>query len=336
MPNCYKAILLLTCMCIMNFVSADCLFKPKSLQRGDQIALVFPASYLAEEDIESGALENIKAMLEKRGFLTKYYPENANPFGYLSDTDENRASALMSAWRDPDVKAIWCCRGGFGSCLTLDQLDFAFMQKNPKIFIGMSDITAMHIAMQKHGLVTFLGPVLNYFNIDEFDAEYALTSMENCLLNADTSISIPDEMEIDVLSEGTASGQLVGGNLALLSSLCGTKWQPFTKNKILLIEEIGEYHYRIDRMLWQLKESGLFDEVKGVVLASFEGCKAGVRKSSLRDIFDKYFKDAPFPVLYQFPSGHISTQAMLPLNIEVEIDTSQKTITYLDTPFEMN
>lgn len=333
MTTWYKSILLTVCVSAMNFVSADCLFKPRALEKGDLIALVFPATYLDVDDLESGALENIKATLEQRGFAVKYYPEQSSPFGYLSDTDKNRAAALMEAWRDPEVKAIWCCRGGFGSCLTLDYLDFTYMQENTKIFIGMSDITAIHVALQKHGLVTFLGPVLNYFNSAEFDVEYALTSMENCLVNTDTSISIPGEMEIDVLSEGVASGELVGGNLTLLSSLCGTKWQLNTKDKVLLIEEIGEYHYRIDRMLWQLKEAGLFRDVKGVILASFDGCKAKIGESSLRDIFDKYFKNAPFPVLYQFPSGHISTQAMLPLNIEVEIDTSQKNITYLDTPF---
>lgn len=299
---------------------------PPALQKGNLIALVFPASPLQMDLKEAREIiERKRKWLHAQGFSTTVYPPQMNVYGYLAGTDEQRANALMQAWKNPAVKAIWCFRGGYGTPRILDLLDYEWIKKNPKILMGMSDITALHAAIQaKTGLVTFLAPVVNYFDDKEssFDAPYALSSIEKMLVEQKAGpITLPSP--IKVLRPGKAAGKLVGGNLALLAALCGTPWQLDTDNKVLFLEDVGEENYRIDRMLWQLKEAGLFKNPAAVILGSWKDCKTTQTHSlTLEQIFDDYFGKAPYPVIYNFPAGHDSYQTILPLNGMVELDTS--------------
>ena len=316
-------------LCLLSFfsLSADLpTIYPPALQKGQLIALVFPASPLQMDLKEAEALiERKRKWLHAQGYSTTVYPPQIRVHGYLAGSDEERANALMAAWKNPAVKAIWCFRGGYGTPRLLDRLDYEWIKKHPKIFIGMSDITALHAAIQaKTGLVTFLAPCLNYFNEKEssFDAAYALASIEKMLVEQKAgSISVPSP--IKVLRSGKASGKLVGGNLALIAALCGTPWQLNTDNKILLLEDVGEENYRIDRMLWQLKAAGLFKNPAAVILASWKDCKTTQTHSlTLDQIFNDYFGKASYPVITNFPSGHDSYQTILPLNGVLELDTS--------------
>ncbi len=297
-----------------------------ALQKGDLIALVFPASYL-DKKLEGGeeVVNRKAAWLESQGFRTIQYPSQVHIYGYLAGTDRERADALMAAWKNPEVKAIWCFRGGYGTPRMLDLLDYNWIKDHPKIFIGMSDITALHQAIQmKTGLVTFLAPVLNFFDEPEssFDSAYAFTELNKVLVeNKRGEIFVPEGLK--VISAGKAAGQLIGGNITLITILCGTPWQLNTEGKVLVLEDVNAPVYSVDRMLWQLKASGLLDKPAAVILGGWTDCTSTYANGfTLDEVFAQYFKDAPYPVISNFPTGHDTYQTTLPLNIAVEVDTA--------------
>lgn len=310
---------------------------PPSLKSGDLIAIVFPASFPDLDDEKAEELLIKQAQwLQAQGYRTIFYPKKVTRIGYLAGTDIERAEALMNAWKNEEVKAIWCFQGGYGTPRILDRLDYEIIKTHPKIFIGMSDITALHQAIQqKTGLVTFLGPVLKYFNsqiMTDFDDKYAFSSFTDLLVNQTSGEAIfPLKFDIKVIRPGLAKGKLVGGNLSIITALCGTKWQLDTKGKILILEDISESVYKIDRMLWQLEKSGLLDQPAAVILASWENCKPNHNYSlTLEQVFEHYFKNAKYPVISGFPSGHVQQQLTVPLNTMLEIDTTTKKVSLLE------
>jgi len=310
---------------------------PSALQEGDLIALVFPASFLDKNREEAKEiLDRKQEWLHLQGYRTITYPSEVNVYGYLAGSDAERAQSLMDAWKDPEVKAIWCVRGGYGTPRILDLLDYEWIKKHPKILIGMSDITALHHAIQeKTGLVTFLAPVFNFFAEKDsaFDTQYAFSQLVQMVSQPKWgTISLRDPSSFKVIRPGKASGKLIGGNLSLIAALCGTQWQLDTKDRILILEDIGEEIYRIDRLLWQLKEAGLLDQPAGIILGSWNGCKTTLTNSlTLDDVFAHYFGQAPYPVIGGFPSGHDKYQATIPLNTHAEIDTYNSQVNLLES-----
>ena len=328
----------LTCSCTILWADASQMLAP-ALKKGDLIALVFPASYL-ECDDENAVLRKKALWLQAKGYRTSFYPTTVSPKGYLAGTDKERAAALMDAWKNPEVKAIWCFRGGYGTPRLLDELDYDWIKSHPKILIGMSDITALHNAIQmKTGLVTFLGPVLNYFGNDNdgFDDDYALSQLEPTLTAAKPrKIELPTlGPHLTVIKRGKAQGRFVGGNLSLIAALCGTPWELKTQGKILVLEDVGEKAYRIDRLLWQLEESGLLENPAAVILGGWEACSS-TNNISLEQVFKEYFGNKTYPVILNFPSGHIKYQATIPLNALGEIDTEKNRISILEPSVQAN
>lgn len=317
---------------------------PAGLKPGDTIAIIAPAS--CPEENQDTVARGIKMLMQK-GYKVKIAPNLMTRYGYLAGTDEERARALMEAWVDPEVKAIWCWRGGFGCTRILDRIDFRIIRENPKIFIGMSDITALHAAINKEtGLITFLGPNLNgVFGKDwKSDRPYNEAELWK-LISPDYFppggylVSMPSnfparDQNVMTLNPGVARGRLVGGTLSLVSSLVGTPWQLDTSGKILVLEEVEEQPYRIDRMLSQLKLAGQLERPAGVILCSWRGCsgRRPDKSLSLEHVFRDYFADAKYPVLMGFPSGHVDDQATLPLNAMAELDTVKKTLRILENP----
>lgn len=303
---------------------------PPALEKGDLIAIVFPASFLNNRKKSQEAIDKKIAWLKQRGYRTALYPIKINPKGYFAGTDKERAEALMSAWKNDRVKAIWCYRGGYGTCRVLDLLDYEWIKTHPKILLGMSDITALHHAVQqKTGLVTFLAPSLKFFNHDhtKFDDDYSFSEMERVVSKGvKGSIGqLESKSQIDVIRPGKAEGNAVGGNLSIITSLCGTKWQLDTKGKVLVLEDVGEGVHKIDRMLWQIKEAGLLKSPAGVILGTWSGCKTVMAHSlSLEEVFKHYFGKAKYPVIIGFPTGHGDLQTTIPLNTRIKIDTSSK------------
>ena len=289
--------------------------KPKALRKGDKIGLVTPASALTRSAFEK-ALTN----LETLGYQVDYSDNIRVRRGFLSGTDEQRVDDLHRMFEDPSIRGIFCARGGYGSARVLPLLDYDIIRQNPKVFIGYSDITALHQAIySKTGLITFHGPVAaSTFN--DFTIDYLVDATHKA-----KRLKIKSESQVIV--PGEANGRLIGGNLSVLASLIGTPYEIPYKDHILFIEEIGESIYRIDRMLTQMKQSGVMEGVRGIVLGYFTDCDYPPEdpdfESSvgLSEVFKDQFEDLGVPVIQGFPFGHEEHNATLPVGAQAILDT---------------
>jgi muramoyltetrapeptide carboxypeptidase len=306
--------------------------KPAALREGATVALVAPGSPISEEKIAKSLL-NLAAL----GLKVKEGQHWRARLGYLAGTDAERLADLHRAFADPEVEAVWCARGGYGCGRLLHLLDYGLIRRNPKIFIGYSDITALHLAIhQRTGLVTFHGPVaasdypentLAHLKAAIFDKKtpYALS------VPADDETLPGEEHRPFVIAPGRAAGPLVGGNLALLSALAGTPWAPSFRGKIAFIEDIGEQPYRLDRMLTQLLQATDLAKAAGIALGVFTDCQPKGESLSLPDALRDRLGSLGIPVAYGFPFGHVAHQATLPYGIRAEIDTERGTLTLLES-----
>lgn len=302
------------------------LYLPKALAKGDLVGICAPAG--ASHDPKE--VTDFVLLLQNLGYRVKTSGNLQTRFGYLSDTDEARAKAFMDLIHDTEVKAIFFTRGGWGCARILPLLDFNAIQKNPKIILGFSDITAFLVAIShKTGLVTFHGP-----NGNASWGDFSLQSIENMIVKGATETIVTTDLKLYptapvCIRPGIASGELYGGNLSVLTGLLGTEYLPDWKGKILFLEEVREEPYRVDRMLTQWKLNGVFDELSGVVLGQFRKCipEEPTRSFSLQEVFEYHFKDVNFPVFSGFLCGHILDKFTLPVGQTVEIDASKFSIT---------
>jgi muramoyltetrapeptide carboxypeptidase len=320
------------------------IIKAKPLKRGDTIAIVAPSYPLKEE-----AVKRLVRRLESRGFKVKQMPNIFSREGYLAGTDEERVKNFMDAWLDPEVKAIFPGTGGYGLTRILDKLDWNAIRDNPKILAGFSDVTALHLAiMKKCGLVTFHAPNTMYSigsknGMNSFSKKYfwgALLEDDYYMNNGQRlapgwtynydALTSPPQM----ISGGCAKGRLTGGNLSLISALSGTPYEMETEGRIVFIEDVGERPYRIDRMLSQLRLAGKLDNAAGFIIGRFNDCEdPNPEKSfSTEEIFNQYFKNRPYPVIYNFPVGHVSKNATIPVGCMAELDADNLTLKILEDP----
>ncbi|MBK7107359.1 MAG: LD-carboxypeptidase [Ignavibacteriae bacterium] len=298
--------------------------KPKKLQKNDLIGIISPAS--TPNDLE--AINRGINYLEKIGYRTKIGKNVGKKHGYLAGTDEERLSDFHEMFEDKEVKAIFSVRGGYGSGRLLNKINFDIIKKNPKIFVGYSDITALQLSIfKKTGLVTFAGPmVASDFSgeINEFAEENfwkVLTSTKKI-----GKLHNPRDEKFFVLNSGRGEGKIIGGNLSLLISLMGTEYLPSFKDSILLIEEIGEEPYRVDRMLNQLKLANIFKEVKGIILGRFVDCyekKSEENAISLNEVIENYFAKLKIPVIYSFNHGHIKENLTIPFGVNCNLNATK-------------
>ncbi len=317
---------------------------PRALESGDTIALIAPASVPDQARVERAV-----GRLEERGFQVKRFGDIYRRRGYLAGDDGTRAAELMAAFADPEVAAIFPARGGTGVTRLLDQLDYAVIRKHPKILAGFSDITALHLAVQSQtGLVTFHSPhPMDGLGMpDGFTDLSARTFWRTLLAESYAEAGsapwevLADDAEregLSTLCPGAAEGRLVGGNLALVCSVLGTPYEIETAGNILLLEDVGERPYRIDRFLSQLRLAGKLDVLNGVVLGQFTDCTAEPDKPSLTmdEVFADYFSDLGIPVLENFPTGHTPDNATLPLGSLVELDADNRRLTILENPVRL-
>lgn len=300
-----------------------------ALRPGAKIAIVAPAS------AAPGASDEAAQWLEDRGFVAQVMPASRSrldaPYEYLAGTDAQRLDDLHAAFAAPDVGAVWCLQGGFGSWRLLDKLDFGLLRKHPKPFIGYSDITALHLAMQRHaGFVTFHGPMLAQDLLAgkrEPTESHALAMITGQIGKGAWIQPPPDTFPVELVG-GTASGRLVGGNLALIAALIGSRHDIDTHDSILFFEDVNEALPRVDRLLSQLAAAGKFDGVKGVVVGNFTRI-LGTRmddtqaQSLLYPLVLEQFGARGIPVLAGWPSGHGEPNLTLPLGARVTLDTSR-------------
>jgi muramoyltetrapeptide carboxypeptidase len=306
--------------------------KPERLKKGDLIGIISPAS--TPDDLNR--IEKGVQYLEKSGFRAEVAPNVGKYRGYLAGSDDQRLYDLHYMFRRKDVKAVFCVRGGCGSPRLLDKIDFTIIKKNPKIFVGYSDITVLQTAfLKKTGLVTFAGPMVAV----DFGREEVSSYTEEHFWRIITStkkagkIIPPGEDKLFALNDGKAKGQLVGGNLALLMSLAGTSFFPDLKGKILLIEDIGEQPYRVDRLINQLKLMGAFKQLKGIILGAFTDCiepDFSKRTLTLNDVIEDYLSNLKIPIIYNFPHGHITDLITVPYGIDVSINASKHIVEYTE------
>lgn len=310
------------------------IIKPRRLKSGDTVAVIAPASGLSQESFDK-ALQN----LESLGLKTKVGKSARGVKGFLAATDKERLDDLHSAFGDAEVSAVWCVRGGYGAARLLPDIDYNLIKRNPKILIGYSDITSLHLAIsQNTGLVTFHGPVAASTLSD-----YTKNHVVNALMNpsAPYKVEISDYnkaqesnlFKTETIVAGKCRGRLIGGNLSLLSALAGT---PFAlqnmKGKILFIEDVGEQPYRIDRMLTQIRQSVDLRSLAGIALGIFEDCNPKTPDTqSLIDVVKDRLGDLGIPVIYGLSFGHIRDQFTMPVGIEAELDTTNATMTLLET-----
>lgn len=303
------------------------MIKPKALEKGDTIGIVAPSSPGKKEKLYEAT-----KVLESMGFKIIHGQSCHEKHGYLAGDDELRAFDINTMFRNPIIDAIFCMRGGYGALRILDLIDYNTIYKNPKIFMGYSDITALHIAIiQKSELVTFHGPMLTSdFLSLEFE-EYT----KNIMLKALTApiplgkINPPRGKEkSSMLYPGNAQGEIIGGNLSLLVSTLGTPYEIDTRGKILLIEETGEKPYEIDRMLTQLRLSGKLYDAEGIILGQFTDCcdcDTG-ETLSLDEVFKEVLLPLKKPIIKNVYTGHGKGMATIPMGIKGGINGRSKTL----------
>ena len=274
--------------------------RPAILQVGDTIAIVAPAGILKSR---KKTIEAAQMLLKNWGLVPVLGPHLFSENYHFAGTDAQRLKDLQWALDKPDVKAIWCARGGYGCMRIMDELNFETFKKNPKWLVGYSDVTALHNQLQKLGYETLHAMMPVNMEEDPKAIKASITSLKAGLFGTLSKHSIEPNKYNRI---GSAKGVLTGGNLTLLTAQLGSTSQLDTHNKILFIEEIGEYKYHIDRMLQSLKRAGYFDHCNGVILGDMMDIKAnspawgtGIEEL-IMNILDPY----DFPVAFGVPAGH--------------------------------
>ena len=293
------------------------------LRAGDVVALVAPAGPLASAEDLARAEQVVRSLQ----LVPRVMPGAALKLGYLAGTDEQRAADFNEAVRDPEVRGIFALRGGYGTMRILDRIDYGAIRRDPKVILGYSDLTALlNAIMQRTGVVTFHGPVAA---LSEF-TENEVAWLRAAVMNAQPlgALHVPNA---GIINAGVAQGRLAGGNLSLVTALLGTPHEVDLADTILVIEEVDEAPYRIDRMLTQLRLNGAFTRVSGIVAGGFTNCDvpddhryAGLR---LADVLTDRLADLDVPVLLDLPIGHIEEQWTLPLGAMASLDAGARTLT---------
>ena len=269
-----------------------------NLKNGDVVGIVSPAGFVKKDEDLHEALN----LLESWNLKVKIGEHVFTKYKHFAGTDNERALDFQKMLDDDDIKAIWCTRGGYGSVRLLDKLDFTKFKKKPKWIIGFSDITVFH-------------HVSSHFNIESLHAimpisTIAITS-ENSVKQSLYNVLFGKELSYNFKSNnynriGEASGKIVGGNLSIMASMLGSDYAYKTKNKIIFIEDVGEYKYSIDRMLQSLKLNGYFDKCKGLIIGSFTSIKKNDPpfEMTIEELILDVVKDYDFPVCFDFEAGH--------------------------------
>jgi muramoyltetrapeptide carboxypeptidase len=294
----------------------DIPIRPPRLKPGDTIGFVAPAGPFDPKIFLQGV-----RTLESMGFRTRVNDEIFEKTGYMAGNDAHRARLVNRLFKDTAINAIFCARGGFGSLRILPLVDYDVIRKNPKVFIGFSDITALLTAITaRSGLISFHGPLVTTL---------AGTSKMTCnallgAISSDMPLKVQPASGV-VVRSGRARGPLIGGNLTTLCHLLATPFEPKFKNCILLLEDRREALYRIDRMLFQMKLAGCFDGIAGLILGSFEGCGSldGIYK-----IFQEHFQEFPAPILAGFDMGHGEPNLTIPFGLDATLDTDKQRLSF--------
>ena len=308
---------------------------PEPLKKGDNVFLFCPSSPIVpEEDIEK-----CKKVITDLGFnpvIGKSLYENYG--GYMAGKAEIRIKDLHEAFSRKDIKGIFCVKGGYSASQLLDKIDYELIKNNPKVFVGYSDVTNLHIVFnQKCNLGTYHGPMIKSNMINDFN-DYTKTSFFEALEKQEWKYEEPENMPLSILTKGNASsdivsGVLTGGNLAIIVTTLGTKYEIDTKDKILFLEDVDEETGSLNRMLTHLKYAGKLDDCKAVVFGNFAACKNTYTKENqhydLMELLKDFFANYDKPVIYGMESGHKKPYMFtLPLGAKCSINLRNREISF--------
>lgn len=294
--------------------------KVKKLRKNDIVGLTAPAGPVSQEKLKKAI-----AAVEELGFTVMVGETcSLNYKGYLAGTPQKRASELNEMFFNQEIKAVFCLRGGYGAPQILPLLDRELIKNNPKLFVGYSDITALHNYLQQQcGIPTIHGPMpaSDLIDADSFTKE----NLYQMLIGSTSMRTVynPAGERMEGIVSGRASGMLTGGNLTLITALMGTPYEIATKGKILFLEEINEELYKLDRMITQLALGGKISEAEGIVLGTWTGCHFDSH-FLIKDVFKEILEPFGKPVLFNLRAGHCNPMVSLPLGAFVEIDTDRE------------
>ena len=295
------------------------MLKPKALKFGDTIGIVAPSSPTTKKNVKLA-----KQQLQDLGFNVKLSASCFATHGYLAGKDQLRAEELNKMFADKEIDGIICLRGGYGAPKILNKVDFEIIKANPKVFVGYSDITVLHMAMnQICNLVSFHGPMGSSdiaHGLDDFSKKEFLRSI------MDTKemgvISNPIDHKVQCLVGGKARGVIIGGNLSLIAATMGTPYEIDTRGKILFLEEIGEEPYSVDRMLTQLALGGKLDDAAGFILGDWKECdpESPEESLSLMEVFNEIIIPYGKPTIFDLTAGHCTPKVTLPFGVKAFLD----------------
>ena len=295
----------------------------KKLTKGDTIGILSLAGCVKDEF----PYEKIEEFFDRYDYRVKFSAHVTDKKRYLAGDDDTRVRELEAFFEDESISAILSSRGGYGTLRMLDKINYDLIAANRKIFCGYSDITnLLNVFYMKTGLVTYHGPfAVSDFGVDDL---YAITvkSFFDILEGHPVGGFVHND-DFVCINPGMARGVLVGGNLATILSLMGTPFEIDFEEKILLLEDVSEPLYKIDRMLTQLRLCGVFDKVRGVVIAKFSGC--GVDEDVLKEFLREFFEDIRIPVFYGFDASHVAPRYTLPIGVEYMIDAERGSLRFI-------
>lgn len=299
---------------------------PDKIKEGATIGLVSTSSPITAEREE----QCVKA-IEEMGFKVKKAPNiTASKGGYMAGEESLRGETLNSMFADKDVDAIFCIRGGDGANRIIDYLDLDVIRDNRKPFVGYSDVSSLHLLFnQKCDMVTFHGPMVSSNIVDNFTPEVKEAFFAAINADAEYIYKAPAGHELKIAREGKAEGVMTGGNLTVICASLGTPYDMDTDGKILFIEEVGEHVGNLDRHVYQLRNAGKFDNIKGIVLGQFTDCREDVPGYDMTRIILDAIGDKDIPVIYNIQSGHDNPMINIPLGAMTCIDTSKKELRFM-------
>jgi muramoyltetrapeptide carboxypeptidase len=303
------------------------LSRPSVLRKGDCVGLVAPSSPFQRDAVEHGI-----RFIEEQGFVVRHRADLfARRSGFLAGGDQERADEMHEMFEDPEIRAVFVVRGGYGAQRILDRLDPSLLERHPKIFLGYSDATCLlTFLLQRVGLVCFHGPV-----VSEMGALSELT--RNCLLQLLTGCGPLGPIPaggIRWIRKGLARAPIVGGNLSLVCSTLGTPWELDTQGRILLLEDRGEKPYRVDRLLIQLRQAGKLSSIAGLLFGGFERGQPGenelLEREYMNEVLRENTRDLDVPVACDLPVGHGQHNLALPFGVLAEMNGREGRVSILE------
>ncbi|NPA42793.1 MAG: LD-carboxypeptidase, partial [Chlorobi bacterium] len=292
---------------------------PPYLRKGDTVAIIAPAGYVTNKN---GYIDRADSLLRAWGLVPVHGRHLFKRHFQFAGTDAERAADLQWALDDPSVKAIWAARGGYGSVRLLDRIDWSTFRRRPKWIIGYSDITVLEMQAYALGVASIHGLMPISLTHPRKERRPALVTLKNVIFGRKLKFAIPsDSLNIP----GTGEGIVVGGNLSILVSLLGSDLQLNTDGKILFLEDVGEYPYRYDRMLYALARAGYFDNLAGLIVGNMHTRKDNEPfGESVKEMILKHVKGKGYPVIFDFPAGHVVKNYTVPIGKTGKITVTSK------------